>query len=282
MICDFENSDGDGPPPRPRQGALTCDRLQRRLLSMTRAARTLQELFELEIIGVHKGDLKEQQFRSRFAPAASGDAGSHQAYGGCTIATAVVAAGNTVPHDFKIYSALGNFLGPATTDASLRLVVQTTRSTTSFCSRYVQVFQQVPASRQKRRHLTERQVLAVLVDFNKPFPTSLFEYSAKPTSTLSPEDPSLLHMDHVFTHVWPPEVTRKYKAWYADHYRFFEQRALPDSPHAYNAHGIWKDRPQSKQTTHFDPSDLTNKHIAVWAKCRTELDGHLQHAAATW
>lgn len=61
------------------------------------------------------------------------------AYGGNTLAVAVNAALQTIPSAFFLYSALGNYLGPAFTDRTLHCKVRDVRTSKTFATRHVEV-----------------------------------------------------------------------------------------------------------------------------------------------
>ena len=89
-----------------------------------------------------------------------GRAGNQQpiAYGGCAIATALNAAGQTIKAEprFVPYSVTGHFLGPASLDERYICEVQAVRDTRSFATRYVTVKQRIKGEM--------RSVLALTLD----------------------------------------------------------------------------------------------------------------------
>mgnify|MGYP002715204320 FL=1 len=89
-----------------------------------------------------------------------GRAGNQQpiAYGGCAIATALNAAGQTIKAEprFVPYSVTGHFLGPASLDERYVCEVQAVRDTRSFATRYVTVKQKIKGEM--------RSVLALTLD----------------------------------------------------------------------------------------------------------------------
>jgi acyl-CoA thioesterase len=84
--------------------------------------------------------LSEWTFQSKRLPERMGNA-LPIAYGGYTISLAVHAAAKTVPEGYHLYSAMGNYLGPASTTEKLTLAVFPSRSTKTFQTRRVQVTQ---------------------------------------------------------------------------------------------------------------------------------------------
>ena len=89
-----------------------------------------------------------------------GRAGNQQpiAYGGCALATALNAAGQTIKAEprFVPYSVTGHFLGPATLDERYICEVRAVRDTRSFATRYVTVKQKIKGEM--------RPVLALTLD----------------------------------------------------------------------------------------------------------------------
>ena len=89
-----------------------------------------------------------------------GRAGNQQpiAYGGCAMATALNAAGQTIKPEprFVPYSVTGHFLGPATLDERYVCEVKPVRDTRSFITRYVTVKQKIKGEM--------RSVLALTLD----------------------------------------------------------------------------------------------------------------------
>lgn len=93
------------------------------------------------------------------------------------MAVAVNAAYTTIGPDFSLYSLLGHFHGPASTQQKLYASVVRTRDTRSFATRRVQVKQKLPDG-------SFRACLELMADFHVREPEVL-EYSA-PTRTAWP------------------------------------------------------------------------------------------------
>ena len=79
-------------------------------------------------------------FESIYKPEKMGNL-ANIAFGGNTLAVAVNAALQTIPPNFFLYSALGNYLGPAFTDRTLQCEVRDVRSTKTFATRHVELSQ---------------------------------------------------------------------------------------------------------------------------------------------
>ena len=101
------------------------------------------------------------------------------AYGGNTLAVAVNAAFQTVPSAFFLYSALGNYLGPAFTDRTLQCAVRDIRTTKKFATRHVEV------SQVQQKDGKRRLCLFLSADFQTQEPATLLTYSRPPRMTYS-------------------------------------------------------------------------------------------------
>lgn len=96
------------------------------------------------------------------------------AYGGSTLAVAFNAA---LP-GFFLYSALGNYLGPAFTDRTLQCAVRGIRNTKTFATRHVELSQ-------VQKDGKGRLSLFVSADFQAAEPATLLTYSRPPMMTYS-------------------------------------------------------------------------------------------------
>ncbi|WAO91658.1 Hypothetical protein NCS54_00913800 [Fusarium falciforme] len=96
------------------------------------------------------------------------------AYGGCTVGVAIAAACQTVKPGYHLYTAMGNYLGPALTDRNLFIHVQSVRDTRTFATR------QVLVSQKRDGHQERRHCLTALIDFHLAEKNSLLTYSAPP------------------------------------------------------------------------------------------------------
>lgn len=95
------------------------------------------------------------------------------AYGGNTLAVAVNAAFQTTPVGLFLYSALGNYLGPAFTDRKLQCVVREIRTTKTFATRHVEMSQAQTDGK-------KRPCLFLSADFQIAEPATLLTYSRPP------------------------------------------------------------------------------------------------------
>jgi acyl-CoA thioesterase len=124
----------------------------------------IDEVVALRLVG--QANEQQWSFETVNAPFHLGNA-NRIAYGGFVISSAVAAAYQTLPkeqlHALRIYSVLGNFLGPTSLDAAVQIDVSVVRQTRTFCTRLVTVKQQQPVKGASKT--VERSTLAVIVDF---------------------------------------------------------------------------------------------------------------------
>ena len=116
-------------------------------------------------------------FESIFFPEKMGNT-ANQAYGGNTLAIAVNAALQTVPSKYFLYTAMGNFLGPASADRTLHCSVRSLRTTKTFATRLVEVSQ-------IRDDGQGRLCLFMTADFHIQEPHTLLTYSRPPRTNVS-------------------------------------------------------------------------------------------------
>ena len=111
-------------------------------------------------------------FESIHKPERMGNAAEF-AYGGNTLAVAVNAALQTSPSGFFLYSALGNYLGPAFTDRTMQCAVREIRTTKTFATRHVELSQ-------VQKDGTRRMCLFLSADFQTAERATLLTYSRPP------------------------------------------------------------------------------------------------------
>ena len=116
-------------------------------------------------------------FESIFFPERMGNT-ANQAYGGNTLAIAVNAALQTVSSKFFLYTAMGNFLGPAFADRTLHCSVRSLRTTKTFATRLVEVSQILDDGQ-------SRLCLFMTADFHVQEPHILLTYSRPPVTEVS-------------------------------------------------------------------------------------------------
>lgn len=193
------------------------------------------------------------------------------AYGGCTVAVAVNAAYTTIGPDFSLYSLLGHFHGPASTQQKLYASVVRTRDTRSFATRRVQVKQKLPDG-------SFRACLELMADFHVREPEVL-EYSA-PTRTAWPgpeecptvgEHAAALRNEGKVT----DEQYEALRATFATSEDYFETRYCVDGVSGQNLSGVAKTAPTSQ-----DHLPITAKTSAEWQRARGDLPSGDAHMAA--
>lgn len=257
--------------------------------TMPEFASRLRDLFLLNPLeaDVTKADSgsngQKWHFTSRFPPPNSGNE-VKASYGGSTLAMVLMAASKTVDlGTFSISSALGHFLGPASPTTRLCLVVHDVRTTLSFCTRHVQVYQNVAASRKDPAKQHRRQVMTAVVDYQRQDAPQLFEFSASP-ETFDPSLPLLpasdeccVNMTRLLQDQWPADVVRRYSGSFGRFNEFFESRVLPHSPQVTNAYGHIRETSNNPQA-HLPLTERTN---ASWFKAREELADDAERVAAT-
>ena len=111
-------------------------------------------------------------------------------YGGCVISQCISAGFASLPispadnasdesRQYQLYSALGHFLGPASTEVHTQYVVEDVRTTKSFATRKIEAWQDWADKGMKRK------VMILLLDFQVPEKASMFEYNVMPMYSVS-------------------------------------------------------------------------------------------------
>ncbi|KAF4973673.1 hypothetical protein FZEAL_9265 [Fusarium zealandicum] len=184
------------------------------------------------------------------------------AYGGCATSLAVSAACATAPPNMALYSVLGHFHGPASTDRKLYCSVSNTRDTRSFVTRRVQVKQKQPDGKL-------RVCLELIADFHIKEP-SLFVYSEPPSSKwpqpmdcpdMQTQISSLL-ADGVIT----KEQGEEYAKSFGINDQFFETRYCMEGVAGQNISGAAK-----ATVTTQDHRHITDKISAEWQRAKQPL-----------
>lgn len=184
------------------------------------------------------------------------------AYGGCAIALAVNAAVQTVKPSFYLYSVLGNFLGPASTEVKVTCKVIIVRDTRTFATRRVEVTQTLKGA--------TRLCAVLTADFQLKEPT-MYEYSAPPSLQYSqPDDcPSIdKNREELAARGYPgtlPTVLNDY----------FESRFCPEGVWGQNLGGASKAAP-----TNQDHLPITSKASGDWFRAQGSLPTTAEQLAA--
>ena len=170
------------------------------------------------------------QFKTTRDPENVGDAIS-TVYGGNTLSVAIIAASKTLPHDYFLYSALGNFLGPAFTDRKLHCSVRSVRTTKTFATRHVEVSQ-------IQNNGKRRLCIFLTADFQTAEPISLLTFSKPPKTSYSTvnDSPSVEEnrQSLLSKNLLSKEVVAFQKDLYGLTERFFECKSCPEGVMAQN------------------------------------------------
>lgn len=117
-------------------------------------------------------EIDHGEFKSRYLPEAMGNT-ANIAYGGCTLAISIAAAGKTVDKAHSLYSAHGNYLSPVSTGMLLHASVRRIRDTKTFSTRLVEIYQEPERG-------SKRLCLIMTADYMVTQSPSVLEYSAAP------------------------------------------------------------------------------------------------------
>ncbi|KAH7317015.1 thioesterase-like superfamily-domain-containing protein [Stachybotrys elegans] len=210
------------------------------------------------------------EFVSKVLPIRLGNA-MPIAYGGCSIAAAVNAAYQTVPANVSLYSLVGHYLGPASTEQKLYCTVHQTRNTRSFATRRVEV-------KQKAKDGKFRACLELIADFHVREPSSI-EYMAAPVTTYAPPDDCPDLKVRVADLLSRGLVTEKQRASFEASLgpmgELFETRYCVNSISGQNLSGVAKNISTSQ-----DNRAATDKTSAEWQRCREILKTPAEQMAA--
>ncbi|KAJ4408318.1 hypothetical protein N0V91_003322 [Didymella pomorum] len=194
------------------------------------------------------------------------------AYGGYAIAVACKAACLSVPEGYHIYSFLGNYLGPASTDRPLRAMTRTVRQTRTFATRHVEVSQIQDDGK-------SRVCLFATADFQVKEKGSMFEYSRPPTKKYSAREGLLSGQDVAAQLLKDGKVGQQTHAAYTKAFTvtasLFECHPCPEGIFAQNLSGMAKSLPHSQ-----DSLPLTSRTTADWFRSATPLSNPIDNLAA--
>ena len=194
------------------------------------------------------------------------------AYGGCAMAVGINAACLSVGPSYRLYSALGSYLGPALTDRILHVHVRVIRDTRTFATRLVEVSQMQDSG-------TSRPCMTFLADFQVPERATLMTYSTPPSMTYTPR--SLTHSlsetnaKLLSSGTISPALLAAHDVLFALGSRFFSFHECPESVFAQNLRGMAKHAPTTQDSLH-----VYNKTSAGYLRCKAPLSTHGQQMAA--
>ncbi|KAJ4364801.1 hypothetical protein N0V95_000645 [Ascochyta clinopodiicola] len=186
------------------------------------------------------------------------------AYGGYALATACQAAHLSVPSGYNLYSFLGNYLGPASTDRPLRATVRSVRQTRSFATRHVEVSQLQDDG-------SERVCLFATADFHIKEPAgSLLTYHRGPRRAYSHWKDCPSKTETADALLSAGEITQETYSRFESAFRvnagLFEARMCPEGVFAQNLSGVAKTVPHSQ-----DHLPLVERSTADWFRCASAL-----------
>jgi len=228
-------------------------------------AATITELLSIR-------EANPSQFETVLNPEKIGNAVNH-VYGGNTLGVAIIAAQKTVPFNFFLYSALGNFLGPASKDRKLQCSVRSLRTTKAFATRHVEVHQTQPNG-------GNRPCLFLTADFQTAEAGSLLTYSRPPRlsyssvndcPTVSENRQNLLARNFA-----TEETVSAQKEIYGLIERFFDCRACPEGVLSQNLPSLSK---TSSPTTQ-DHLPLPAKTSADYFRSKRPLQTPAENVSA--
>ncbi|WXC59530.1 hypothetical protein SNK03_005393 [Fusarium graminearum] len=210
------------------------------------------------------------EYVSRHNPIRMGNA-AHIAYGGCTAGVAVNAACQTAPPTMSLYSVLGHFHGPASTEKKLYCTVTSTRDTRTFATRRVQV-------KQQQANGEFRVCMEVLADFHIN-EASDFEYSEATCSKWprAEDCPNLktLVKDLLDKGSITEDQGKTFTEVFAANADFFETRYCTDGVSAQNLAGAAK-----TTITTQDDCSITEKVSAEWQRACGPLESPIDNMSA--
>lgn len=183
------------------------------------------------------------------------------AFGGWAIGVGVRAAYmslQTSKHpsqSYHLYSAVGNFLGPAMGGVKALCAVRSIRDTRTFATRLVEVKQQINGE--------IRTVMTILCDFQAEEKDVLMSYSAPPRGKYQHWSKVETAADRRQTLLREGKVTKEEAALHANGlrliYHFFDNRPCPEGIFGQNLSGL-----SPKVKTDQDHLPLTEKTTADW------------------
>lgn len=184
------------------------------------------------------------------------------AYGGYALAIACKAACLSVPPTYKLYSIMGNYLGPALSDRPLRATVRTIRQTRTFATRQVEVSQ-------THDNGESRVCLLATADFQVPEPATLLTYSRLPKHDYTSVENCLSQHDRHQQLLRDGKITQTHLDEFTSQFslrsRLFEMRPVPEGIFAQNLYGI------AKTTSHSQDSlPITSRTTAEYIRLRPQ------------
>ena len=195
------------------------------------------------------------------------------AFGGNTLGIAIAAALQTVPPTFYLYTAMGNYLGPASIDCILHCSVRSLRSTKTFCTRLVEVSQM-------RDDGQKRLCMFMTADFHAPEPDTVLTYSCPPRRPVSAVQDCLSEDEHEKVLLERGVITAQdvkiQRQLFGLAQRFFDRRPCPEGIMAQTYAGA---APKGMPTTQ-DQFPIYEKTSSDYFRAKHRLETPAQHVAA--
>lgn len=192
-------------------------------------------------------------------------------YGGGTMGIGIHAAARTVKPEYNLYSVLGHFLGPASTDRKLRCCVDRVRDTRTFATRSVKV-SQVLASGE------ERVCMLLVADFHVLEP-AMMAYSAAPLARYSDVDQCPTAEELAEDLIAKGHISKiaadAQNAGGAVMASYFENRLCPEGIWGQSLAGLAKHIPTTQ-----DHLPITSKTSGDWFRVAQPLSSKDEHLAA--
>ncbi|KAL8790021.1 MAG: hypothetical protein Q9195_006570 [Heterodermia aff. obscurata] len=217
-------------------------------------------------------EISPMHFESIFFPEKMGNT-ANQAYGGNTLAVAVNAALQTVPSNFNLYTAMGNFLGPALVDRTLHCFVRSLRTTKTFATRLVEVSQ-------IRDDGQSRLCLFMTADFHVQEPHTLLTYSHPPAAKVSEVQHSPTAEENLHALLERGTINEAdakiHRQLFQLEERLLERRLCPESVMTQNFAGAARKGTVTTQ----DHLPLHDKTSSDYFRVKHHLDTPAEHVAA--
>ncbi|KAE8153215.1 acyl-CoA thioesterase II [Aspergillus avenaceus] len=194
--------------------------------------------------------------------------GANIAYGGCAIASAVTAACMDTDNAYRLYSAYGVFLGPASLTEPFTCTTSLLRKTRMFTTHQVIVSQTVTDG--------SRAILTMTLDFHAREPQTVLDFWTQPVMN-HPFDQSLPFEDY-YAQMRRRNVPDSLIQWHSNAFplntRFFDRRISPHGVMAQNLSG------GMRVETSQDDLPLPDKTSAEWTRSKQPLHTSAENMAA--
>lgn len=194
------------------------------------------------------------------------------AYGGYALAVACKAACLSAPDGYQIYSLMGNFLGPASTDRPLLATTRTIRQTRTFATRHVEVSQKLDNG-------DVRTCLFATADFQAKEQGSMFEYSRPPSKPYSSHAGLPDTLQTAANLLAAGKVSNAqhdaFASSFAVNAMLFDIRPCPEGVLGQNLNGFAKHLPHSQ-----DALPLASRTSADWFRSSSPVTSAVDHLAA--